>query len=295
MKIKAYILCADPAWLQQSVLSYYDVVSEIVLIADKNGLGWSGVSMPSRDCIKAALAVDRKKKMRVLEGDFSNPSGNLMACETRQRQVALDACSQDADWILQLDGDEILPNASEFVRYLENRVPEHCVGVNWPMRTFFQRTASGKFLEICGTFGGQIDGFPGCVAVRPGVKLTLARQVEGEVCTFVTHHPKRWYGLKKADSSNGVLIPASEAILHLSWVRSEAEVLQKVSSWGHARDFDVGKFVENVWKPAPKRWLFRRHFHPIWPAAWPALKPVALPMLRDVAPVDGTSVGLAEV
>ena len=51
MHLTAYVLAADPAWVGISVLSYYDLVEEMVISYDENGKGWTGAPIPVDECI----------------------------------------------------------------------------------------------------------------------------------------------------------------------------------------------------------------------------------------------------
>ena len=47
MRLTAYILAADPAWIEASIQSYYDIVEQIVVCYDRDRLGWTGPRSPS--------------------------------------------------------------------------------------------------------------------------------------------------------------------------------------------------------------------------------------------------------
>lgn len=275
MKLKAYILLADPNWIETSVRSYYDWVEEILVSYDQDGMGWSGQPIPVDVCLRRLRAIDKDKKLRFLGGNFYRPQFKAMENDTYQRQCAIDEIGTSADWILELDTDEVLPNPRAFVEGLA-AVPKDKAIVEWPMRVFFQKCPDGRFLEVSTFFRRQMTEYPGPVATRPGVRLDCAR------CAFSvpkwrfdirrrTYDPaaNAWY---RADA----VIPKEDAILHFSWVRSEADILKKVSGWSHATDFSGEKYFKNVWKVAPQKWPFIYNFHPIWPKRWRALKPVSL-------------------
>jgi hypothetical protein len=40
-RIKAYVLAADPTWVEFSVSAYYPYVQEIIVSYDRRGLGWT--------------------------------------------------------------------------------------------------------------------------------------------------------------------------------------------------------------------------------------------------------------
>jgi hypothetical protein len=275
MRLKAYILAADPNWIETSVLSYYGLVEEIVVSYDRNGVGWSGHPIPMDECLGRLRAIDKDKKMCFIGGDYYRPRFSPMENDTHQRQCSIDKIGNTADWIIELDTDEILPNAKVFVERLAE-VPKDRIVVEWPMRVFFQRTNAGRFLEVTTFLRQQLTEYPGPVATRPGVRLDCARRSStASKWRFDIRRKnydletKSWY---VADS----VIPKNDAILHFSWVRSEADILRKVRGWGHATDFKGDDYFEKVWKVAPQKWPFLYNFHPVWPRRWQALWPVSL-------------------
>src|SRR5437763_17068175 len=103
MRLKAYILAADPNWIEASVLSYYDHVDEIVVSYDDSGIGWSGHPIPVDECLRRLRAIDERKKFRFVGGSYFRPGHSPMANDTNQRQCAIDAIGDSADWIIELD------------------------------------------------------------------------------------------------------------------------------------------------------------------------------------------------
>ena len=105
-RIKAYVLAADPTWLERSVGAYYPFVDEIVVSYDRSSRGWTGAPVPVEECLTRLRVLDGDGKMRFCPGDFSSPVQDPMENDTLQRGVALQLASQEADWVLQLDTDE---------------------------------------------------------------------------------------------------------------------------------------------------------------------------------------------
>jgi hypothetical protein len=277
MVIKAYVLAADPAWIEASVGSYYGIVEEIVVSYDRSGRGWTGVPIPVDECLDRLRAADPDKKMRLVPGDFARTDHSPADNDTNQRQHALEEAGRGADWVLSLDTDEVLPNAVDFARRLREEVPAEYTGIYWPMRVMYRQVAAGKFLEVCGFFRQQNSEYPGCAAVRSGAKLEHIRFPEG---------PRFRYDVRPTwvDPVDGRrhpvqgVIPKSDAIVHFSWARSEASLRTKLRSWSHSNDRGGWeKYLDEVWVPSPRRWMLLHNFHPIWPKRWPALRPATLP------------------
>jgi hypothetical protein len=88
---------------------------------------------------------------------------------------------------------------------------------------------------------------------------------------FITNKPQYQYG-----RINGYFnYKLDSPVLHQSWARSETEIQQKISNWGHKNDFDVQSFFKE-WKDLSKEnykeWI---DFHPIADAVWHELVPIA--------------------
>jgi hypothetical protein len=275
MVINAYLLAAEPAYIEASVSSYYDVVERIIVSYDRAGRGWTGAALPVAECLDRLRAIDPAKKMRFCPGDFARPGHPPIENDTEQRRHALEAARSGADWVLAIDTDEVVPDAAALVRRLEDVSPGF-PAVEWPMRSFFRRLNAGVFLEVCTPSWRQLSEYPGCVATRGKVTLVQARRVREAVWRFDI----RSTGIDPLEggpyTAHGV-VAGSEAIFHFSWARSESELLDKVRSWGHSKDFDWQRYVDRVWKPAPWRWPWTRNFHPVTPRRWPALRPWKVP------------------
>jgi hypothetical protein len=176
-----------------------------------------------------------------------------------------------------------LPDAEAFGRRLREEVPKEFAAVDWPMRSFFRYREPNHFLEVCTPFRRQLSEFPGCVALRPGTATLVSRHaVSGR-----WRYDIRGSGYDPVDRRfyevHGV-IPKGEAVLHFSWARTEEDLVGKLSTSSHNPDFDWRLYLERIWKPAPRSWMWTYNFHPIWPRRWPALRPVRLPRHLTIGP-----------
>ena len=61
-RIKAYILAADPTWIEESVGSYYPIVDEIIVSYDVDGRAYTGVPLPVETCLQKLRSIDRDGK-----------------------------------------------------------------------------------------------------------------------------------------------------------------------------------------------------------------------------------------
>ena len=280
MKLNAYVLAADPTWIEASVLSYYDMIEELVVSYDRNGRGWTGAAVPIDACLERLRAMDTMKKMRFVPGDFFREGRSPMDNDTFQRQCALDEASTGADWVLSLDTDEVLPKPTALRRVLERSEELAIAAVEWPMRVLYQRTRSGEFLEVCAADGQDRFDYPGPIATRPGERLKDARRtcdkflrpiVRGDNRSLQISRPAE-VGLEIRE----VLLDPEEAIVHNSWARSPANIRSKIRSWGHANGLRSWKYYAFRWSAAPYVWKGMRDFHPFAGGLWPALKPCSV-------------------
>ena len=247
----AYVLLADPAFLLESLVSYYDVVDAIVMAFDQDSISWTGEHLDIEPCVSIAERLDRDHKITWLPGSFHGGGRSPLEIETFERNAAISALGESVDWVLQIDTDEVVSSPSRLVESICRADAHGLSAVEFPARWLYGHVGGRRYLERCRRLWGVSAGFPGPVAVRAGTRLRLARQCDEPAwrVDFRAHntdpaHP--WHA--RVDES----IDPSEGIWHFSWVRSEEEMRAKASTSGHASEFD--------WNTEIDRWLWRcRH------------------------------------
>ena len=168
MKINAYILAADPAWIEGSVLAYYPLVDRIVVSYDENGFSWTGAPLDIDQCLRRLRAIDQAGKLDFQPGHyarrefFTRPLEN----DTYQRQCALDQAGTDADWVLQLDTDEIIGDASVFADGLLEADRLGRDALNYPMLWLYCQASEERYHGWCDPGWRRTRGYAGAVAVR---------------------------------------------------------------------------------------------------------------------------------
>lgn len=276
MRLKAYILAADPTWIEASLGAYYGLVEEIVVSYDAGGCGWTGASIPLETCLSRLRAMDTARKLRFCPGQYARRGWTPMANDTYQRQCALTQVGTDADWILQIDTDELLPHPQALLDTLVLAERKGAPAVEWPMRVLYRRLRNGAFLEVCAADGSDRFDYPGAIAVRPGILLKDARRTDGAILRAVVQNDERSLQLRRPPVRGEMRLPLlqpSQAILHNSWARSPARIRAKIRSWGHSEGLRSWRYYLFCWQPAPLRWRQMRDFHPFARGLWPALKP----------------------
>lgn len=286
MRLKAYILAADPAWIELSVNSYYHLVEEIVVSYDRKKCGWTGAPIAVDECLERLQLIDVDKKIKLCPGDYSRSGYSPMENDTYQRQCALREVGQDVDWVLQLDTDEVLPNPEGLIETLRRAEQEGIPAVEWPMRVLFRQLPDGCFLEVCAANGADRFEYPGPIAVRPNVTFVDARRTSGSFLRPVVKGDDQSLQVRQniGEAERRLCLDdAGDAILHNSWARSPSSIRSKIASWSHNEGLRSKLFYYLRWLPAPYLWRSMRNFHPFAGELWPALKLCSASLLPDSA------------
>jgi hypothetical protein len=249
--VSAYVLIADPSFLRASLLAYYPFVDRIVLSYDRNAVSWTGTPLPIRQCLDIVRDIDVDGKCVDVPGYFARPDHDPLDNDTYQRQAALDAASVDADWVVQLDTDEVMLDPAAFFRSLARADEAGAGGLDYPARWLYSRPAAGRYLEQTRRFWRIAASYPGPLAVRSGTRLKLARQADVPLyrVDFAPRNTDPWH---PRDAVVDEVIAQDEAVMHFSWVRDPAAMLRKAGWSGH---------TEEMKRPAVyRRWAWRtRH------------------------------------
>lgn len=236
MRVTAYVLVADPNFLAQSLLSYYDYVDRIVLSYDESSTSWTGTPLPVEECLVTVERMDKQGKCVHAPGKYARLDHEPLDNDTYQRQQALNLASDGADWVLQLDTDEVMLDRAQFFRSLRRAEAVGASGMDYPSRWLYARVAPGRYLEASTRFGRPAASFPGPLAVRAGTQLALARQadvplyrVDLRAWNTDPHHHHA--------STVHEVIHENAAVLHYSWVRDHDTIRRKFGWSGHAHDY----------------------------------------------------------
>jgi hypothetical protein len=278
VRVNAYVMAADPVFLAASVHSYYDGVGRIVVSYDENRLSWSGEPIPVGDCLAELSQIDRDSKLDFSPGRYSHPELPPLDCETRQRQAALDSASKDAEWVLQLDSDEVIPDFGAFSEMVLRADRSGADALEFPSRWLYARTGERRYLEVSSRWWRAAAGYPGPLAVRAGTRLRLARQCEGSIfrVDFRRQSTDPWH---PRDAPVHATVPVDDGVLHFSWVRSGEQMERKAATSGHRDDFN--------WQARLRRWRFHQR-HPLIAVALTPLRRKRHPtwLRRASVPID---------
>ena len=252
MRINAYIPISEPRWLRASLASYYAVVERIVVVYDERGFGFSGSPINVQGCLEVLKNVDPDGKLEFLPGRYYDESRDPLGNDTHQRQCALDVAEKDADWVIQLDSDEVITDANEFLNCLREADEKGFDALDYPARWFHYALGHFRYLERSRRPWKVRATYPGPIAVRHGAKLNLARQCDAKAFR-VDLQPFSTDPAQLHSAVHRVVRP-DQAIYHYARVRSKAELGMKTQSSGHAREME--------WNAVIERWLWEgRHPH----------------------------------
>jgi hypothetical protein len=252
MKINAYICAADPAWVESSVLSYYTHIDQLVVSYDEDGRSWSGPQLDTSEVIQRLKQIDTQSKIRWLPGHYSRVENysNPMLNDTFQRQDALNVASEGADWVLQIDSDEVVPNWGQLSRSLTAASAARSQCLYYPSIGVYQFVSRRKVLEACGRFGKKQCYYSGPIAVRPFSHLTVSRRIEG--ASYVTSCLGTVECGLPSDSVAATAVMPIDAIWHLSHCRSLQAYQTKLATWSHSTDYGVANEA--------KFWIFANRY-----------------------------------
>lgn len=264
MRLNAYVLAGDPAWATESLRSYYHLIDRVVVSFDRNHRSWAGHPLDVDESLAALRAADPDGKILVLPGDFSDPGRHILTVETEQRQASFDAAAESADWVLQLDTDEVLLAPEVFTAHLVEADRRGADALAYPLRNFYKQIDSHRFLERCGRFWTTQSGYPGPLAVRSSVRLSHCRQTDAPTYRVDV---RPWNTDPSHPSSARVhaVVPPDQAAAHLSWVRTPEQMRTKSVTSGYAPERDWDRDLRN-WE---------------WRGRHPYLAAMGAPFARD--------------
>ena len=72
MRLNAYVLAGDPAWVPESLGSYYGLVDRIVVSYDRSGRSWSGARLSIDAALRRIAEFDVDGKTVLLPGDHAD-------------------------------------------------------------------------------------------------------------------------------------------------------------------------------------------------------------------------------
>jgi len=239
-RLNAYVLLADPAFIEESVRSYYPLVQRIVASYDRSHLSWSGHPVRTAECIERLRRIDTERKVEFVPGDFSSPDRPAEECDTAQRNVALRLAASEADWVVQLDTDEVIPDLRCFASAIKEAHRRHFVALDFPARWLLAEPRPGLFIERATALLRTASGFPGSAAIRADQSLAFCRELGPPPARPLPRVFRVDIRRRSADPARKrgwpvhAVVDRRQSILHFSWVRTSAEVADRLRFHSHA-------------------------------------------------------------
>lgn len=253
MRTSAYVLLADPAFLAESVGAYYERVNRIVLSYDETATSWTGTPLPVQECLAVIERLDVDGKCVHAPGHYARLEHDPLDNDTYQRQQALDAASDGADWVLQLDTDEVMLDAARFFRSLDRAEATGASALHYPSRWLYSRVAPGRFLEASSRYWRRVASYPGPLAVRAGTRLVQSRQADVPLYR-VDLRPWNTDPAHHHETLVHEVVAPDEAVLHYSWVRDHDTIRRKFGWSGHASDYSKPHVYEQWARRQGRPW-----------------------------------------
>jgi hypothetical protein len=241
----AFCVAYDWEYLRISLPLVYNHADKICLAVDKDRISWAGqpFAFDAAAFYRFTKEIDKDQKIDIYEDDFHLRELAPMQNEVRQRNKMAGRLG-NGGWHIQLDTDEYFVNFAGFVKYLQNTSYNRPVNITCPWYTMYKQTPEG-YLFIKESNYNNIEFIP-----------------------VATMHPHYEYGRRNSYFN----IRTDFVILHQSWARSENEILQKISNWGHKEDFDVMAYFDK-WKALTgENYKEFNDFHPVVPGKWTELE-----------------------
>lgn len=240
-----FCVAYDWPMLQYALPPIYNHADVIYISLDVERKTWTGKSYTfDANAFQQLLEkIDVNNKINIYEDNFHLPELSAGQNEVRQRNKLAEQMGVGG-WHIQLDCDEYFMEFEKLVQYLHSQnQADKRFNVCCPLITLFKETNGGYLY------------------VQPDTQEQL------EYIQIATLTPQYTYGRRNGNFN----VYTNFLIVHQSWARSEAEIQQKISNWGHINDFNQESFLRNWVGLNKENFTSWKNFHPIAPNVWPRL------------------------
>jgi len=236
-----YLVAYDYEYMKYSLPTVYDCADSISIAIDVNRLTWKGDKFEiPYSFFQWIDEYDRDNKIKIYEDSFYEPGLAVLDIDSKERNM-LARFMGEGGWHIQVDTDEYFLDFKKFTNYLKSLNFNIPTSVYAQWITIFKYDRENMFLID----NGEI--FPIATNKTPYDSVRHSRNVKKELYT-------------------------NFKVIHQSWGRTEKELHQKLSSWGHSDDFDINSYFQ-LWKVINKyTYKYIRDFHPIFSTQWRKLE-----------------------
>jgi hypothetical protein len=248
----AYVMAADPAFLESSILSYYDQVEAIIVTYDRDHLGWTGNPVRTQYCLDAISRLDKDSKCVYFAGEYARKEffGDPNKNETHQRNQSIAIARQYSDWIVQIDTDEVLPPALRLRDLVDLADSNGCSSVWFPMLWVFSINSNGITVASNRRLIPIAD-FPGPILLRADQHVVFSRQ-EVDRAKALSIRCKNILGSVDGTKIVDMNLELTDLVMHYSMERTESDFQMKAKNNGHAFEVDW-VLAYRCWKLAKSR------------------------------------------
>jgi len=236
MQIAAHVLAYNVSRFIQPVLRNIEPFVDKIYVAHSTR-PWAYVRRADQTKINPTTvgeirAIGIGPKLEILEGDWPDEESMRNDCLSRAK-------GEGFDWLITQDADEFYEEQSwQRIRsiLLHSANEEHFV-TTWYN---FWKSSHYVLLNASGAIKGTNAGF--ALRCRSDLKFTDKR-------------------LTNSTRSRIVDCPC----YHYAYVMNDAEMLEKISTWGHAAEFNTKRWFRNKWMNWNES---TRNLHPTNPVIW---------------------------
>jgi hypothetical protein len=227
-------ICVAYDWelLAYSLPAIYKHVNAICLSVDVDCKSWSGnnFEIDWKGLNKLVEEIDADGKIMILRESFYNINRSPIANECFQRERMATVLGK-ADWIVQIDTDEIFINVEDFFECLRKHT-----GTKRPMNIH------GMWINL--------------------IKQTRAGYIYSVLKTppLATNYPSYEYGRTNSNFN----VYTNSFLVHITWARPVEEIRQKLANWGHSNELKSEGFLK-IWEALDDtNWMYIKNFHPMF-------------------------------
>ncbi|MCP9199977.1 hypothetical protein MKO06_08670 [Gramella sp. GC03-9] len=240
-----FLMSYDYELLRNSIPLVYEHSDSITIALDINFRTWTGERFTVQESFFNWLEeMDTKNKIQVYKDDFYDPNMDPMENEVRERKMLAERMGT-RNWIIQIDSDEYFTDFEAFTLELRNR-DKYLIN---PEKNKIQ--IAGYYVNL---YKYTNDG----ILYVSGVRNQK----------FATNYPN--YVTGRNTKERVIYVPV--IVIHECLSRSEEEIKQKLSNWGHSHQIKADAFLEKWRKVDETNFKEFQNFFYLEPEKWKSLE-----------------------
>jgi hypothetical protein len=211
----------DFRWIEKCVEQASKISEEIIIPVSDHY--FDGVPEDREILDKTYKLLSKFPKVQIIEFEWE-PGNSMNYWHNMARTIGKEQASNDTDWILFLDTDEIIDDIA-WDKWVESKEYEQYDSLKFKNYWYFRE--------------------PIYQANNWETSVVLVRKEFAYFDLFNPREREQCHEFLNVRKKIGILsIDGLPMIHHYSWVRTKEEMLRKVKSWGHANDRDWVSLVE---------------------------------------------------